>query len=190
MSLSVGEWILTITLLTGALATPIMGRLADGPRPRDVIPFTPVCVVVGCMLVAVSENFTELLIGRGLQGIGFGILPAAMAIAPRHLSPEKARRAIATLSVTTAMGVGLGYPITGLIAQAWDLRAAYWFGAITVGCSLVFAVMVLAPRLAPRSASCLLVHLILTGFEDGVELRPGQVERYRLLGRVWTPGRD
>jgi MFS family permease len=36
VSLSTGEWILTIALLTGALATPVMGRLADGPRQRDV----------------------------------------------------------------------------------------------------------------------------------------------------------
>ena len=133
VSLSTGEWILTITLLTGALVTPIMGRLADGPRQRDVILFTLGCVVVGCIVAAVSENFAELLVGRGLQGFGLGILPVTMAIARRHLSPEKARRTIATLSVTTAMGVGLGYPITGLIAQAWDFRAAYWFGAITVG---------------------------------------------------------
>jgi MFS family permease len=146
VSLSTGEWILTITLLTGALATPIMGRLADGPRQRDVILFALSCVVVGCMVAAVSENFAELLIGRGLQGVGLGILPVAMAIARRHLSHQRARRTIATLSVTTAMGVGLGYPITGLIAQAWDFRAAYWFGAITVGCALVFAAMVLAPR--------------------------------------------
>src|SRR6204780_563601 len=146
VSLSTGEWILTITLLTGALVTPIMGRLADGPRQRDVILFNLGCVGVGCIGAAVSENFVELLIGRGLQGFGLGILPVAMAIARRHLSPEKARRTIATLSVTTAMGVGLGYPITGLIAQAWDFRAAYWFGAITVGCALVFAAMVLAPR--------------------------------------------
>jgi MFS family permease len=146
VSLSTGEWILTITLLTGALVTPIMGRLADGPRQRDVILFTLGCVVVGCMVAAVSENFAELLIGRGLQGVGLGILPVTMAIARRHLSPERAGRTIATLSVTTAMGVGLGYPITGLIAQAWNFRAAYWFGAVTVGCALVLAAMVLAPR--------------------------------------------
>src|ERR1700722_7933717 len=146
VSLSTGEWILTITLLTGALLTPIMGRLADGPRQRDVILFTLGCAVIGCIVAAVSENFAELLIGRGLQGFGLGILPVTMAVARRHMSPEKARRTIAPLSVTTAMGVGLGYPITGLIAQAWDFRAAYWFGAITVGCALVFAATVLSPR--------------------------------------------
>ena len=121
VSLSTGEWLLTITLLTGALVTPVMGRLADGPRQRDVILFALTCVVAGCVVAAVSDNFTELLVGRGLQGVGLGILPVAMAIARRHLPAEKARRTIATLSVTTAIGVGLGYPVTGLIAAGLGL---------------------------------------------------------------------
>jgi MFS family permease len=146
VSLSTGEWLLTITLLIGALVTPVMGRLADGPRQRDVILFALGAVVAGCVLAAVSESFLVLIIGRALQGVGLGILPVAMAIARRHLPPDKARRTIATLSVTVAIGVGLGYPVTGLIAQAWDFRAAYWFGAITVGGALVLAAVVLPPR--------------------------------------------
>jgi MFS family permease len=86
-------------------------------------------VIAGCALSAVSNGFTVLLIGRGLQGVGLGLLPVAMAIARRNLPPEAARRTIATLSVTTAIGAGLGYPLTGLIAQFLDFRAAYWFGA-------------------------------------------------------------
>src|ERR1700748_3451468 len=49
VSLSTGEWILTITLLTGALATPVMGRLADGPRQRAVILVPLSAVLVGCV---------------------------------------------------------------------------------------------------------------------------------------------
>ena len=118
VSLSTGEWILTITLLTGALATPVMGRLADGPGQRAVILVALVAlvaVVVGCVVSAVSSGFTVLLIGRALQGVGLGLLPVAMATARRNLPPEQARRTIATLSVTTAIGAGLGYPVTGLI---------------------------------------------------------------------------
>jgi MFS family permease len=146
VSLSTGEWILTITLLTGALATPVMGRLADGPRQRSLILVALATVLVGCVLSALSNGFTMLIVGRALQGVGLGLLPVAMAIARRHLSPEKARRTIATLSVTTAIGVGLGYPVTGLIAQVLDFRAAYWFGAITVAGTLVVAAVVLPPR--------------------------------------------
>jgi MFS family permease len=143
VSLSTGEWILTITLLAGALATPVMGRLADGPRQR--------AVVVGCVLSAVSNGFTVLIIGRALQGVGLGLLPVAMAIARRNLPWEAARQTIATLSVTTAIGVGLGYPVTGLIAQLLGFRAAYWFGAITVTGALVLAALVLPPRSAGTS---------------------------------------
>jgi MFS family permease len=145
VSLSTGEWILTITLLTGALATPVMGRLADGPLQRRVILVALASVVVGCVLSALSNGFTLLIVGRALQGVGLGLLPVAMAIARRHLSPEKARRTIATLSVTTAIGAGLGYPVTGLIAQVLNFRAAYWFGAITVAGALVVAAVVLPP---------------------------------------------
>ncbi len=151
VSLSTGEWILTITLLTGALATPVMGRLADGPRQRTVILIALGAVVVGCVLSAVSNGFTVLIIGRALQGVGLGLLPVAMAIARRNLPWDAARQTIATLSVTGAIGAGLGYPVTGLIAQILNFRAAYWFGAITVTVALVAAALVLPPRSAGTS---------------------------------------
>ena len=151
VSLSTGEWILTITLLTGSLATPVMGRLADGPRQRAVILVALATVVVGCVLSAVSNGFTVLIIGRALQGVGFGLVPVAMAIARRNLAWESARQTIATLSVTAAIGVGLGYPVTGLIAELLGFRAAYWFGAITVTGTLVLAALVLPPRSAGTS---------------------------------------
>jgi MFS family permease len=146
VSLSSGEWILTITLLTGALATPVMGRLADGSSQRAVILVALAAVVAGCVISAVSGGFAVLLIGRALQGLGLGLLPVAMAIARRNLPHDKARRTIATLSVTTAIGVGLGYPLTGLIAQAFDFRAAYWFGAIAVTGALILAALVFPAR--------------------------------------------
>jgi MFS family permease len=145
VSLSAAEWVLTAALMMGALATPAMGRLADGPRKRRVIEVALTLVLAGCALSAVSTTFTILVIGRGLQGIGLGLLPVTMAIARSQFSPEKAGRAIATLSVSAAVGAGLGYPITSLTAQFFDYRAAFWFGAITVASALVLVVVVV-PR--------------------------------------------
>lgn len=146
VSLSTAEWLLTITLMTGALATPLMGRLADGPRQRDVILAALGSVVAGCVVAALSNGFAMLIVGRGLQGVGLGLLPVAMAVARRNLTPEKSRQAIATLSITTAIGAGLGYPVTALIAETFDFRGAYWFGAITVGCAFLLAAFVLPGR--------------------------------------------
>ena len=148
VTLGTAQWLLTAALLTGALATPVMGRLADGPRQRDVILGALAVVLVGCILAALSDQFVVVVAGRALQGFGLGLLPVTMAIARRHLSPERAGRAIATLSITTAVGAGLGYPITGLIAQVFDFHAAFWFGALTVACALVAAAIVIPGRSA------------------------------------------
>jgi MFS family permease len=168
VSLSTGEWILTITLLTGALATPVMGRLADGPRQRTVILVALASVLVGCVVSAVSNGFTVLIIGRALQGVGLGLLPVTMAIARRNLPPDSARQTIATLSISTVLGIGLGYPVAGLITQVLNFRAAYWFGAIAVSGALVLAALVLPPRSSAPSrrfdvVGAVLLSLVIIG---------------------------
>jgi MFS family permease len=143
VSLSTGEWVLTAALMSGALATPAMGRLADGPRKRRVIVAALAVVCAGCVLSAVSTGFTMLVVGRGLQGVGLGLLPVTMAIARSEFSAQKTAHSVAILSVSAAIGAGLGYPITSLIAQFYDYRAAFWFGAITVAAALVLVIVVL-----------------------------------------------
>jgi MFS family permease len=146
VSLSSAQWLLTAALLTGALATPVMGRLADGPRQRSVIVMALGTVLAGCVIAALSHDFVVTVVGRGLQGVGLGLLPVTMAIARRNLSFEHAGRAIATLSITVAVGAGIGYPLTGLIAQFFDISAAFWFGAVMVVAAIGLSLVVLPPR--------------------------------------------
>jgi predicted MFS family arabinose efflux permease len=142
------QWSLTITLLVGALATPTMGRLGDGPHRRIVILVSLGAITAGCVLAALPLGFHALLVGRALQGTGMGLTPLAMAAARDALHGEKARSTVALLSITTIAGVGMGYPITGLIADQLGFAAAFWFGAIVSGAALVTAAIVL-----PRSQS-------------------------------------
>jgi MFS family permease len=150
VSLSTGQWLLTAALLTGALATPVMGRLADGSRQRFVIQFALGVVLAGCVLAAVSDRFVVVVVGRALQGVGLGLLPVTMAIARRNLPVDRAGRAIATLSITVAVGAGIGYPITGVIAQYLDVHAAFWFGAIMVAFAIGLSTLVLPSRTEAR----------------------------------------
>ena len=168
VSLSTGEWLLTATLLAGALATPVMGRLADGPRQRQVLLSALAVVLAGCVLAALANNFTVIVIGRALQGIGLGLLPVTMAVARNHLSPLRAGRTIATLSITTAVGAGLGYPLTGVIAEYLDIHAAFWFGAIMAAGALVLGAVVLpgrpdAPSSRLDAAGLVALSLAVTG---------------------------
>ena len=150
ISLSTAEWILTATLLTGALATPVMGRLSDGHLQRRVVLVALCVVLAGLVMSALSTDFTWLLVGRSLQGLGMGLLPVTMTIARSHLEPATAAKTIAALSVTAAIGVGLGYPVTSVIAQYFDYHAAFWFAAALIGATLILASRVL-PDTAARA---------------------------------------
>ncbi|MDP9092544.1 MAG: MFS transporter, partial [Actinomycetota bacterium] len=131
VSLGTARWSLTITLLTGALMLPVVGRLGDGPWRLQVLLASLGVLVVGSVMGALPvQAFVLLLIGRGLQGIGIAMLPLAMSVARDHPDPERARATLATLSVTTVVGVGLGYPLTGLIAQHLSFRAGFWIAAL------------------------------------------------------------
>ncbi|AUG80669.1 MFS transporter [Kitasatospora sp. MMS16-BH015] len=139
------QWSLTITLLVGAVATPTMGRLGDGPWRRAVVLCGSALVLVGSVLAALPLGFGWLVVGRGLQGVGLGLTPLAIATARDSLSEERSRSAVALLSITTVAGVGLGYPLTGVITEAFGVSAGFWFAALIAAVAFTAAALVLPP---------------------------------------------
>ncbi len=152
-SLSATQWSLTVTLLVGAVASPVVGRLGDGPHRRTVLLACLATVTAGGAVAALATSLPVLVAGRALQGLGLALMPLTMASARDRLAPAAAARAIAALSVIAAVGVGLGYPITGFIAEHFDAAAAFWFGAIASAAAFVAAVVFVPPpeRPAPRA---------------------------------------
>ncbi|MGY0020900.1 MFS transporter [Streptomyces sp. cg35] len=142
VAVSSAQWALTVTMLVGAIATPVMGRLGDGPQRKRVILTGLAVVLAGSLLAALPLGFVCLLVGRALQGVGMGLVPLAIATARDALPPEKARSAVATLSLTTAAGIGLGYPITGLFSEYLGMYAGFWFAAVTAAAALTATVLV------------------------------------------------
>lgn len=137
VTVSTAQWMLTINLLVGAVATPIMGRLADGPHTRTLLLSSLSVIFVGSIIASIATNFTVFLIGRGLQGLLYGTVPVTIALARRHLTYAESQPAISTLSVTVSVGMGIGYPLTGILAAAFDLRAAFAFAAVFVATAAV-----------------------------------------------------
>lgn len=158
-TLGSAQWALTATVLVAAVASPVVGRLGDGPHRKRVVMAGLGAVVVGCALAAMAGSLAVLIAGRALQGLGLALMPLTMAAAREHLAPDRSVRAIAAISVVGVIGVGLGYPITGLIADHLDVSAAYWFGSAVSLAALVMAVLVI-PEPADRPAKR---HLDLLG---------------------------
>lgn len=150
--LSAAQWSLTITLLVGTISSPVMGRLADGPHRREIMIAGLSAVTLGGVAAALAPSLLVLVIGRGLQGIGLGLVPVTMAGARDHLPPERSRPTIALLSVVVSAGVGIGYPVSGLIAGTLGLSAAYWFGA-SVSALALAGVVAVVPSSKDRAAA-------------------------------------
>ncbi len=151
-SLSSSQWSLTVALLAGAVSSPVLGRLGDGPRRRATMLGGLAAVTAGGVVAALASGLEMLVVGRGLQGIGLGLVPLAMATARDELPKAKVPPMIALLSVSAAAGIGAGYPISGLIAEAWGLSGAFWFGAIVSGIALV-CIAAVVPSSAGRGTS-------------------------------------
>jgi predicted MFS family arabinose efflux permease len=154
-SLGAAQWSLTVAPLVGAVASPVVGRLGDGPHRRTVLIFCLAIVTLGGVIAALAGGLAVLVAGRALQGLGLAILPLTMASARDHLPAARSRQVIAMLSITGAVGVGLGYPITGLIAEYLDISAAFWFGAIASGLMLVLAALFVPDPRSPTAGTAI-----------------------------------
>ena len=181
------QWSLTLALLVGAVATPLLGRLGDGPRRRAVVLATLTAVLVGSLLAALPLGFAALLVGRGLQGLGLGLVPLTLAVAREAVPGEAGRRAVALLSVTSVAGIGLGYLVTGLLAQVAGTPGAFWFGAGLSGLALALAALVLPPSRQPARPVDLLGAVLLGAGVGGLLVALADAETWgwasaRLLG--------
>ncbi|MEP7025295.1 MAG: MFS transporter [Actinomycetota bacterium] len=150
VSLGAAQWTLTITLLGGAVCAPVLGRLGDGPHRRGVILAVLAVVAAGSALTVLPAGFAVLLAALGLQGTGLGLTSLVIAVARDSFSGERARSVIGLLSVTSVAGIGLGYPVAGILADAGGLRAAYGLGAVVTVTALALAAAVLPRRVLPH----------------------------------------
>ena len=152
VSLAASQWALTITLLAGSVITPVMGRLGDGRWRRRTIVGGVAVMLAGCVLSAVPAGYPVFLAGRALQGAGLGLVPLATAVARDGLPAGRSRRTIAAIGITTAVGIGLGYPLVGLLAEYLGLYAPFWFVAGLSALALAASAAVLpgSPARPPR----------------------------------------
>lgn len=148
LSVVSAQWVVTSSLLAGAVVTPVLGRLGDGAHARAVLVGMLVLVVLGSVLAVLARQYGVLLLGRVLQGLTFGVVPVCMTLARQHLPVGQGAGAVAALSVTTATGVGVGFPVTGLLGDLWGYRAAF-AAAVVVQLPALLAVLLWVPRRPP-----------------------------------------
>lgn len=130
------SWLVTSTLLIGAIATPVIGRLGDLLPRRSILIITMLMVLIGS-IIAPLGGITTVIIGRALQGIGTALIPVAMAEMRYSLPPHRIGGALALLSAMLGIGGGIGIPLGGVILSALNWQAMFWFAAIMSAISVI-----------------------------------------------------
>lgn len=75
------SWIYASYLLTTAVSTPLFGKLSDLFGRKNIFILGSVLFVLGSVLCGLSQNMTQMIIFRALQGIGAGaVLPVTFTI--------------------------------------------------------------------------------------------------------------
>jgi MFS family permease len=143
-------WVITATLLSGAVATPIMGRLGDLYGKRRFVLVSLGLMVIGSLLCGVTSSLVPMVAGRALQGFAMGAIPLGISIMRDELPPERLGSAMAFMSSSLGVGGALGMPLAAYVAQHTDWHALF-FGAAGLGAAAMLLVLVSVPESVQRA---------------------------------------
>lgn len=128
-SSSNAAWVVTVTLLVAGVCVPVSGRLGDLVGKRRMLLVCVVPLVVGSVVCALSSTVVPMIVGRGLQGMGMGMVPLGIALLRDVVPAERLSGAIALVSASMGIGGAIGLPVAAAVAEYADWRALFWGAA-------------------------------------------------------------
>ncbi|MET8583257.1 MFS transporter [Streptomyces collinus] len=143
-------WVLTSTLLSGAVATPIMGRLGDLYGKRRLLVLSLAVMVVGALVSALTSQLLTMIVGRTLQGFAMGAIPLGIGLMRDMLPRERLGSAMALMSSSIGVGGGLALPAAALVAQHSDWHALF-YGAAGLGVIAIALTLLVVPESPMRA---------------------------------------
>jgi EmrB/QacA subfamily drug resistance transporter len=146
-------WVVTIYLLTSTITVPFYGKLSDiyGRKPLLMIGVT--LFLIGSALSGLSQNMFELILFRGIQGIGAGALfPIALAVIGDLFTPAERGKYQglfgAVFGISFIVGPALGGFLTDNISWHW-----VFYVNLPVGLVSLYIIWHLLPTIKRAGAS-------------------------------------
>ncbi|GGL91865.1 MFS transporter [Streptomyces fumigatiscleroticus] len=142
-SSSNAAWVVTVTLLVAGVCVPVSGRLGDLIGKRRMLLVCAVPLVIGSVVCALASSVLPMIVGRGLQGMGMGMVPLGIALLRDVVPAEKLSSSIALVSASMGIGGAIGLPLAAAVAQYANWRVLFWGSAglaLLIGALIFFVV--------------------------------------------------
>jgi EmrB/QacA subfamily drug resistance transporter len=121
------SWVVAIYLLTSTVSTPIYGKLSDLYGRRRLLQCAIIIFICGSVLCALTQNMSQLIAARAVQGLGGGgLITLAHALLADHVSPRERGRYQGYLSGTWATASVGGPVLGGLFVDHLSWRWVFW----------------------------------------------------------------
>ena len=131
------SWVVTAYLLASTVSGPLYGKLGDLYGRKPLLQASIVLFLVGSVLCGLSQNMTELIAFRALQGLGGGgLIVLTLAIVGDIFSPRERGRYQgffgAVFGVSTVIGPLLGGFFVDNLSWRWIFYVNLPVGAIAL----------------------------------------------------------
>ena len=139
------SWLVTVTLLTGAVFTPLLGRAGDMYGKRRVLLLALSSMVIGSLLCAISSDLPVLITGRAFQGAAVAVVPLGISILRDELPPARVIPSIAIMSSTLGVGAAFGIPAATLVVEYANWHTMFWI-CLGLGLLDILVVLLVVPE--------------------------------------------
>ena len=139
ISYNTSSWILSAYLISGAVATPIFGKLSDIYGRKKMVMIILIIYIVGIFSGGISPDITFLVISRVIQGIGISMFPIAFGIIRDQLPKDRLSVGVGIFSSMFAAGSVVGLGLGASIIESFGWRATF-FSMVPVAIGLWFVI--------------------------------------------------